>query len=89
MQRAAAAAEDREVLWKRAAVYLLLGNNCESGRVGFAADRGRCGGLERERGARGRKDFCVLQPAGGEQGAGDSAKLYQRVGTRGAGIFET
>src|SRR5207244_13502650 len=89
VQRAAAAAEDCEVLWQRTAVYLLLGNNCESGRAGFAADRGRCGGVERERRASGRKDVCILQPAGGEQGTGDSAKLYQRVGARGAGIFET
>ena len=32
---------------------------------------------ERERRARGREDICVLQPAGGESRAGNSAKLYR------------
>ncbi len=76
-ERAAAASADCGILWVEAAIYLLFGDDCESGRVGVAIDRAPGGSGGGKRGARRGETFCFLQSADGKSKSGDTPQLFE------------
>ena len=70
-------AAHRAILRLGSAIHLLLRDDCESRRTGFAADREGSRGRRREWRAGRREAFRFLQPADGEPKSRDPAQLYQ------------
>ena len=65
------------ILWVEAAIYLLFGDDRESGRAGVAIDRASGGSGGRKRGAGRGETFRFLQSADGKSKSGDTPQLFE------------